>query len=158
VTRIADLLSPGERLLVATRRHPASLAPRIARSTALAIGCVALAVPARALGGPLRIAAYAALLVVASLAAVRAAQAVRRWERSLLAVTTRQILVLDAAGRRRSVSLPVAQVQRLSIAQSISGRLFGYGTVELVESGSRRGLRFVPRPVEVSRAIAGARR
>jgi hypothetical protein len=158
VTRIADLLSPGERLLVATRRHPASLAPRIARSLALAAACVALAIPARGLDGPLRIAAYAVLLLVASAAAVRAAQAVRRWERSVLAITTRQILVLDAAGRRRSVSLPLGSVQRLSIAQTMSGRMLGYGTVELVESGARRGLRFVPRPAEVSRAIAGARR
>ena len=158
MTRLADLLSPGERLLVATRRHPVSLMPRIARSLALATASVALALPARALDGPLRIAAYAILLLVASAAAVRTAQAVRRWERSLLAITTRQILVLDAAGRRRSVSLPIGGVQRLSIAQTVVGRLLGYGTVVLVESGARRGLRFVPRPAEVSRAIAGARR
>jgi hypothetical protein len=104
----------------------------------------------RVLGLPL-----AAMAVIAVLGALRA---VWRWDRTILAVTSEQIVLVRGGSRRSAVSLPLDDVRRLGVDQTVPGRMLGYGTLILADGESRRGFAFVPHPAEVGRLILRARR
>src|SRR6188508_656093 len=103
------------------RRHGAVLARPLTQAVVLAlIGGILLAEP-----WPLPVAG-AALMVVAAAICLRA---VWRWERTHLVVTTDKVCLVDGTLRRRSATVRLRTVEKLELEQSLTGRVFGYGTL-----------------------------
>ena len=82
--------------------------------------------------------------VMAALAVLGAARAVWRWDRTVLAVTSEQIVLVRGGSRRSAVSLPLEDVRRLGVDQSVPGRMLGYGTLILADGESPPRLRLRP--------------
>ena len=93
----------------------------------------------------------------AVLAVLRAARAVFRWDRTLVAVTPLQVVLLAGGARLEAETVPLRSVSRLGVRQGPLQRLLGYGTLLVGDGRSRRGVHYVPRPAEVSRVIASVR-
>jgi membrane protein YdbS with pleckstrin-like domain len=154
---IERFLGPDEPVLWAARPHAAALA----RPLALAIVVVILAAFAvLALNRiDLQGAPVAAVIAAgaAAIAVFRAARAVFRWDRTIVAVTPLQVVLLAGGVRLEAESVPIRSVSRLGVRQGPLQRLLGYGTLLVGDGRSRRGVRYVPRPAEVSRVIASVR-
>jgi membrane protein YdbS with pleckstrin-like domain len=154
---IERFLGPDEPVLWAARPHAAALA----RPLALAIVVVILAALAvlALTKVDLEGAPVAAVVAAgaAALAVFRAARAVFRWDRTLVAVTPLQVVLLAGGVRLEAESVPIRSVSRLGVRQGPLQRLLGYGTLLVGDGRSRRGVRYVPRPAEVSRVIASVR-
>ena len=97
------------------------LASSFVRAAALAApGAFAVAVgwPATIVG--------TALLVIAALLAV---QAVWRWERTRVVLTTEKLFVVHGTLRRRAAAVRLARIGAVEVEQSLLGRLLDYGTI-----------------------------
>ena len=115
------MVSHDEEVCFEARRHGAVLAGPLAQAVVLAlIGGILLAQPSPlpALG--------AALMAIAAFVCLRA---VWRWERTHLVVTTDKVCLVDGTLRRRSATVRLRAVENLELEQSLTGRLFGYGTL-----------------------------
>jgi membrane protein YdbS with pleckstrin-like domain len=154
---IERFLAPDEPVLWAARPHAAALA----RPLALAVIAVILAAIAVTALRRVDLAAASIAAVLAAAAAVlavlRAARAVFRWDRTVVAVTPLQVVLLAGGVRLEAESVPLRTVSRLGVRQGPMQRLLGYGTLLVGDGRSRRGVRYVPRPAEVSRLIASMR-
>ncbi len=154
---IERFVGPDEPILWAARPHAAALARPLALAVvAVLLGAAAVIALSRTdvRGAPI------AALVAAGAAAftvVRAARAVFRWDRTVVAVTPQQVVLLAGGVRLRAESVPLRSVSRLGVRQGPLQRLLGYGTLLVGDGRSRRGVEFVPRPAEVSRLIASVR-
>jgi membrane protein YdbS with pleckstrin-like domain len=154
---IERFLAPDEPVLWAARPHAAALA----RPLALAVIAVILAAIAVTALRRVDLAAASIAAVLAAgaavLAVLRAARAVFRWDRTVVAVTPLQVVLLAGGVRLEAESVPLRTVSRLGVRQGPMQRLLGYGTLLVGDGRSRRGVRYVPRPAEVSRLIASMR-
>jgi membrane protein YdbS with pleckstrin-like domain len=154
---IERFLAPDEPVLWAARPHAAALA----RPLALAVIAVILAAIAVTALRRVDLAAASIAAVLAAAAAVlavlRAARAVFRWDRTVVAVTPLQVVLLAGGVRLEAESVPLRTVSRLGVRQGPMQRVLGYGTLLVGDGRSRRGVRYVPRPAEVSRLIASMR-
>jgi hypothetical protein len=153
-------LEPGERLLLASRPHPAALLPAIVR----ALGAVLAAATVMALlarsSAPdgVRIALDLLPLAFAARAALRFTRAVWQWDRTLLALTNRRVLVVAPQGavRRAWQTLSLAGIHSAGVSHSFGGRLFGYGTLTLGDGPQGRDVRYVSDAERVAEAILDA--
>jgi uncharacterized membrane protein YdbT with pleckstrin-like domain len=103
------------------RRHGVVLARPLAQALVLAVtGTVLLDQP-----WPLPLAG--ALLVIAG--ALVLLNAVWRWERTHLVVTTDKVFVVNGTLRRRSAAVRLRSLENLELEQTFPGRLLGYGTL-----------------------------
>jgi membrane protein YdbS with pleckstrin-like domain len=154
---IERFLAPDEPVLWAACPHAAALARPLALA-AIAVILAAIAVTALR-RVDLAAASIAAVLAAgaAVLAVLRAARAVFRWDRTIVAVTPLQVVLLAGGVRLEAESVPLRTVSRLGVRQGPMQRLLGYGTLLVGDGRSRRGVRYVPRPAEVSRLIASMR-
>jgi membrane protein YdbS with pleckstrin-like domain len=114
------MAEPDERVCVEARRHSIVLAGPFA----LALVLTAAAGACFVFGWPL-VFGGAALLVLAALVALRA---VWRWERTHVVVTTEKVFVVEGTLRRRTKSVRL-QTVAVGLEQTLTGRLFGYGTL-----------------------------
>ena len=154
---IERFLGPDEPVLWAARPHAAALARPLGLAVvAVVIGAVAVIALTRV---DLAAAPFAAVVAAAGavVAVLRAARAVFRWDRTVVAVTPLQVVLLAGGVRLEAETVPIRSVSRLGVRQGPLQRLLGYGTLLVGDGRSRRGVRFVPRPAEVSRVIASAR-
>ena len=149
-------VSEREHVLVQTRAHTAALAGAIVPAT-LAVALLALAVrafpgaDARTSLGTLALSGSVGLVAVA---VGRLAVRIWEWDRTVLAVTDEQILVVRSAVRRHTRSVPLRSVDRLAVTQSLVGRVLGYGSIVVENGGRRSRLAFVPQPDRVSAVIS----
>ena len=136
-------LSPGEEIQLEARPHGIALALPLGRAIFLAALGVALIV-----FGPhvdrMLLPAGAALL---GAAAVFAAAAVLRWDRTVLVVTTEKLLVVHGVLSRRAATVRLARVGALEVEQSLIGRILGYGTI----IAGNLEIPYVARPSDVCR-------
>jgi membrane protein YdbS with pleckstrin-like domain len=154
---IERFVGPEEPVLWAARPHVASLARPLALAiVAVALAAVAVTALSRTDAAAAPIAAVAAA-GAAVLAVLRAARAVFRWDRTIVAVTPLQVVLLAGGIRIEAESVPLRTVSRLGIRQGPLQRVLGYGTLLVGDGRSRRGLHYVSRPAEVSRLIASIR-
>jgi membrane protein YdbS with pleckstrin-like domain len=147
---------PGEEVVLRTRAHAIALA----RPIAAGVGAVALlAVVVASLDGVQHVGGGGATIALvcgaaAVLAVIRLVRRVWDWERTLIEVTSREVVIeRRGLGRRLSV-IPLASIERLAVRQGAVGRLLGYGTVEVATRGKGRRLSYVPHPRDVCAAIA----
>jgi len=110
-----------EQVFLDERRHGIVLLRPLSRALALAV----LGVTGFAIGWPLSLAG--AMFLVAS--AVVATEAVWRWDRTHVVVTTEKLFVVHGVVRRRAAAVRLARVSTVELEQSLLGRLLGYGTV-----------------------------
>jgi membrane protein YdbS with pleckstrin-like domain len=115
------LRSDAEEVRLDERRHAIVLAGPFVRALALAVGGACGFV----LGWPLS-AVGAVLLAIGAAIAV---QAVWRWDRTHVVLTTEKLFVVHGTVRRRAAAVRLERVGPVEIEQSLLGRLFGYGTV-----------------------------
>jgi hypothetical protein len=158
--RARTKLEPGERLLLATRPHPAALLPALLRALgAVLAAAVVLALLAQS-SAPhaVRIALDLLAVAVAGRAVLRFTRAVWRWDRSLLALTTRRVFVVAPRGavRRAWETMPLAGIRSAAVSHSFAGRLLGYGTLTLGGDGQGRDVRFVTDAEHIAEAILDA--
>jgi membrane protein YdbS with pleckstrin-like domain len=154
---IERFVGPDEEILWAARPHAAALArPLALASLAVLLGAAAVLA---SFGSDLTGAPIAALVAAAitAVAVVRAGRAVFRWDRTLMAVTPVQVVMLAGGVRLQAESVPLRSVSRLGVRQGPLQRILGYGTLLLGDGRSRRAVKFVPRPAEVSRLITRVR-
>ena len=130
-----------------TRAHGAVLAGAFLRA-GLALAAFAAVVwitSANGVAGEDRLAILAAGgLVVASLS--RLVRRVWDWDRTVVAVTEEQLVVVRGAVFRSTETVPLASIEHLRLRQTFMGRLLGYGTIQLSSGRREDGLAFVPLP------------
>jgi hypothetical protein len=140
-------LEPGERVLLAARPHPAVLIPALLRTLGVLIAAavvLALLLRSSAPHG-VRIGLDLPVIALAGRSVFRFARAVWQWDRSLLALTTRRVVVVAPRGRLRRAweTLPLAAIRSTGVQHSFAGRLLGYGTLTLGDGPGGREIRFV---------------
>ncbi|MGH7304778.1 MAG: PH domain-containing protein, partial [Candidatus Rokuibacteriota bacterium] len=73
-----------------------------------------------------------------------------------LGVTNKRMIVKVGFIRRRTVELLLRQVEALSVDQSLTGRMLGYGSITLTGTGGvREVFHRVRAPLELRRRIQG---
>lgn len=73
---------------------------------------------------------------------------------SEFAVTSKRVLGKTGFIRLKTLDIVLAKVEAIRIDQTILGRLFNYGDVEVTGTGgTEEVLRFIPTPIEFSKAI-----
>jgi len=73
-----------------------------------------------------------------------------------LGVTNKRVIVKTGLIRRRTLELLLRQVEAISVDQSLSGRLLGFGSITLTGTGGvREGFHRVRDPLELRRRIQG---
>ena len=115
-------LDPGEKVRFQARPHTAALVRPLSRSVVLALVggmLVGLSPPALGVLGALMLGAGALL----------ALDAVWRWDRTSLVVTTDKLLVIYGIAQRHAAAVRFARVGPVEVKQSLLGRLLGYGTL-----------------------------
>jgi hypothetical protein len=146
-------LTPGERLIYASRRHTVMLANSFAVFVAsLVLGVVAVAESHRWTGWP---AAHlgqvgAGIVVLGSLFfAWRAGH----WALTRYVITNERILLIEGLIARRITALPLRLVIDTTYRRTIAGRILGYCNLELNLSG-HPGLRSLTRVPNADRVYA----
>jgi uncharacterized membrane protein YdbT with pleckstrin-like domain len=130
-----------EQVCFDVRRHGVALARPLAQAVVLACtGGVLLAQP-----WPLPVPG-AALVVLAALVCLNA---VWRWERTHLVVTTEKLCLVDGTLRRRNAAVRLRSVENLELEQTLVGRLLGYGTLV----AGPLEIEHVPQPRSVYRLV-----
>ena len=150
-------LDPGERLLLATRPHPAALLPALLRAlgAVLAAAVVVALLERSSAPDPVRVALDLLTVALAARTVLRFARAVWQWDRSLLALTTRRVFVVAPRGpvRRTWEAMPLAAIHSAGVEHSFSGRLLGYATLKLGDGPRGREVRFVGHAEHIADAI-----
>ena len=118
-------LDPGEQIRLETRQHGVVLARPLLRSVVVAGVGAALIVVGMPVAWPLGVVGAIAL----GLGALTALRAVLVWDRTLLVVTSRKLLVLHGVVRRRSAASALGPGGAVEVEQGLVGRMLGYGTV-----------------------------
>ncbi len=160
MSRARTKLEPGERLLLATRPHPAALLPALLRALGVVLAvAIVLALLARSSApDPVRIALDLLALAFACRTVFRFARAVWQWDRSLFALTTRRVFVVAPRGavRRAWETMPLGAIHTAGVEHSFAGNLFGYATLKLGDGPRGRDVRFVSDAERVAEAILEA--
>ncbi len=140
---VRPYLKRDERQAMCTRQHPALLIlPALALAAAVAELPAALAVHAIP-----ALASCAAALAAASWAAARWLA----WRSGWLVITADRVMVIQGVLRRRADMLPFSKLRDLSLSQSVTGRLLGFGCLHCESIGTGGALAtivMVPRPQE----------
>ena len=115
-------IRPEERVCLDARRHTVVLARPLSRAVGLAVaGMLLLALP-----WPVP----AAGAIVLGIAAAIALAAVVRWDRTRIVVTTEKVFLVHGVMRRRASAVMLRSLRVVSLEQSLTGRVLGYGTLQ----------------------------
>ncbi len=155
------LLAPGERVVVRTRRHAVVLLRNVGAALFLTLAGLFLAVYVGGVGRfpePARMWAWGGvgLAVVGLLIAL---PAWLRWRSEEYLVTDRRVIQLEGVLSKRVLDSNLEKINDVRLSQSLAGRLFGFGTIEILtasETGMNR-LDQVPRPLEFKSAMMATR-
>ena len=144
VSYIDENLLPDEHVVYRAKLHWIILARAL---VVLVVGVVLLIVLP---GVPL---AGAVVLLIGILMLVPPFVAYRTTE---LGVTNKRVIVKMGLIRRRTLELLLRQVEAISVDQSLSGRLLGFGSITLTGTGGvREDFHRVRDPLELRRRIQG---
>lgn len=142
----ARYLLPGERQVVALRKHPAALAdPIFLVLVGLAIaGWLSNSV------APGNNTVFDIIWILWGLLLAWLGWKLFEWTISYTVITTQRVLVVRGVLRRRFVMLPLAKVTNIQVRRSALGRFLGYGEV-IIESPGRRRIaqNFIPYPEQI---------
>ena len=93
-------------------------------------------------------------LVVAAIGLVMAIPPwLQRWT-SEFGVTSKRVIIKVGLIQRNTIELLIRQVEAISVDQSLSGRIFNFGTITLTGTGGVKGtFRNIGNPLEFRRSI-----
>jgi uncharacterized membrane protein YdbT with pleckstrin-like domain len=135
---IEQNLSSSETVLYHTRLHWIVMVGPCIAAGILGLGGLALVVRAIATmhrrgSNPVVLAEGAVLLLVIAAVIV----AVASWKRSVteMAVTNRRVLVKVGVTTRRSIEIMLSKIESITVEQTLSGRLFNFGTIVVRGTG-----------------------
>jgi uncharacterized membrane protein YdbT with pleckstrin-like domain len=157
-----SLLAAGERVVLRTRRHGIVLVRTIGVALVVILAGLGLALFFGVLSGsPGSGAGLAAWggLGLALLGAVAALPAWLRWRSEEYLVTDRRVIQVEGVFQKRVLDSSLDKVNDVLLAQSVAGRLLGYGTIDILtasEQGINR-LETIPDPLGFKRAMLEAR-
>lgn len=143
---VSEILGPGEQIVYTGRVSLFSILSSIVGGLVL----IAIAFGASVAAGPiaLLIAIPGLLLILAAL--------IRR-SSTELAVTNRRVIAKFGFISRSTVELNLAKVESVRVEQSVSGRVFNYGSIYVVGTGSTMDpIPFISNPIGFRQAILGA--
>lgn len=155
-----ELLGQGEAILFTSRQHWFSLAARILAEIILLGVLLAAAAFARnanlADQGDL-IALIA--LVVALFVLLSALGDYLRWRNEQYVVTDRRVLQLKGVINKRVLDSSLEKINDVELQQSLFGRMFDYGTIEILTASEEAINRMdaIAQPLEFKRAMQDAR-
>ncbi len=155
-----ELLGQGEAILFTSRQHWFSLAARILAEIILLGVLLAAAAFARnanlANQGDL-IALIA--LVVALFVLLSALGDYLRWRNEQYVVTDRRVLQLKGVINKRVLDSSLEKINDVELQQSLFGRMFDYGTIEILTASEEAINRMdaIAQPLEFKRAMQDAR-
>ncbi|WP_345714244.1 PH domain-containing protein, partial [Kineococcus glutinatus] len=143
---------PGERLVVAVRRHPVQLAAPVGAvvlAFALLLWITTALPPSVPVVGDVLFLAWFALLA-------RTLWRFVQWRVAWFVVTDRRLLLTRGVLRRKVAMMPVTKVTDMSYNQSLVGRVLDYGQFQMESAGQSQSLRTVswlPVPDRLYRTI-----
>jgi uncharacterized membrane protein YdbT with pleckstrin-like domain len=112
-----------EQVLLEARRHGIVLARPLTRAALLTVPAAA----ALLAGWPFALAAPPILVLAAAISL----NAVTRWERTRLVVTTEKVFVVHGLLRRQAAAVRLRSLAAVELEQTLAGRVLGYGTLVL---------------------------
>lgn len=135
MARYADrLLADGERVILRTRQHP--IAPIVEGRTALAtlIASAVLIVLTAQLpaDNPIRLVLGYATLILLLISLAWLGLIFIGWYAEDYMVTSRRVLKVDGILRKRSADSSLEKINDAILEQSVLGRIFGYGDLEIL--------------------------
>ncbi|MGA7670957.1 MAG: PH domain-containing protein [Nitrolancea sp.] len=153
---LQGLMGDGERVMVGARRHPLFLVGHLALYVIGALVLIGVGIWA-ATALPILVAAilWAVSLIPIGFAAVRFIA----WRNEVYAVTNYRIIQVEGILSRRVFDSSLEMVNDILLTQSLFGRMFNYGTIEII-TGSDIGLNQLDAlkdPYAFKRAIIDAR-
>lgn len=155
---VERLLAPGEIVLHRTLRHWVVLLRWVGSALVLAaLGAVMASLYGFGgwQGASIGALVGLALFVFAVLVAL---PGIVRWATEVYLVTDRRVIRVAGVLRKQALDSGLAKVNDVRLTQTLSGRLLGFGTLEIItasESGINR-LEYLPRPAEFKKAMMGA--
>jgi uncharacterized membrane protein YdbT with pleckstrin-like domain len=129
---MAEHLLPGEELILKRHRHWI-VAVKSMTLPVLVVVAAALAAFLSFFPSDYRLIAVLAALAVAGLSAI---VVYIRWSAASFTLTNQRVLLAYGVFSRNSKVIPIDRVQDVSTQQSLLGRVFGYGRVEIDAAGS----------------------
>jgi len=161
MTYIDRLLAPGERVVVRTRRHAVVLLRNVGAALFVILAGAFLAVYVGGVGRfpePARVWAWGGV-GIAVVGLLIALPAWLRWRSEEYLVTDRRVIQLEGVLSKKVLDSSLEKINDVRLSQSLAGRLFGFGTIEILtasETGMNR-LDQVPAPLEFKRAMMATR-
>jgi hypothetical protein len=151
---VASYLGPDERRVFTVRRHPFVLVllafPLVLDVTALTLHAT------NGVRGTTR--ALVILLILIAPCGYLVCHGLTAWLRAFVVLTPEQLLVVSWLRNRRVTVIPVAEAGEMTFFRTMTGRLVGYGTLQLKLPGARRRvlkIRFLPYPEQLYLEAAG---
>lgn len=148
---VDKFLLPHERegQVIIVRRHPAVLITPVATTVGglfMAVTIEPIAQGDQSLQGT--------IWLLWGILLLRLMAAVFNWTTEYFVATDQRLILVSGVYRRRTESMPLAQVNDMSLRRSLSGSLFGYGTL-IFESADRDAvIEYTPYPEQIYLEIA----
>jgi membrane protein YdbS with pleckstrin-like domain len=150
---VEGYLTPGERLLSVTRRHPIALGPTFLMWFVTLLIAFAIGAHYNDATGRLELSYLGAAVVACG--TVWAAGKAWTWRVARIALTDQRLLFVQGVVARQINALPLKRVLDTTYRQSVMGRVFGYADITLNLSGQPglRRLTFLSRPEDLYRQL-----
>ncbi|HSH78670.1 MAG TPA: PH domain-containing protein [Herpetosiphonaceae bacterium] len=155
-----ELLGQGEAILFTSRRHWFILAARILAEIIL----LGLLLAAAAFARYADLADQGDLIALIALAVglfvmLSALGDYLRWRNEQYVVTDRRVLQLKGVINKRVLDSSLEKINDVELQQSLFGRMFGYGTIEILTASEEaiNRMEAIAQPLEFKRAMQDAR-
>jgi uncharacterized membrane protein YdbT with pleckstrin-like domain len=156
MSELHGMLGEGEVILVTARRHPLFLAGRLALYIIAALVLIGVGIwMAVSYNSYIGIALWVISLIPIAIAFIKFLS----WRNEVYAVTNDRIVQVEGLLSRRVFDSSLEKVNDILLTQSLFGRMFNYGTIEII-TGSDVGLNrldALKAPLDFKRAILDAR-
>jgi len=154
-----SLLGENERILFVTRRHWTVLATEILSETVMTVAVIVLItimilIPPP-VGGPLWAIGYLLL----ALPAASLLRDVAVWASRKYVVTTQRVIHVEGVLSKEITDSSLEKVNDVRLEQSFWGRVFGYGTVEILTASELGASKFntIAQPIQFKTAMLNAK-
>ena len=154
-----EMLGEGESIVFASRQHGFVLFTRLLAELVLIALLVALAVFALQWTGPEGQFVAIGAAIIGVLVLLSVLKDVLRWRNDQFVVTDRRVLQLKGVFNKSVMDSSLEKINDVQLAQSLFGRMFDYGTIEILTASEEAINRMVniANPVEFKRAMQDAR-
>lgn len=166
---VDSLLAPGEEKLYEAHQHVIFVVGRILQRVLFAVALIAAGVflraalppqfPDRATGDLAGNAAIFAAILLALVPLVQTLFIVLAWRNEQFVVTSRRVIQAEGVFNKRTFDSSLNTINDLVTRQSFFGRIFNYGTLEVLTSNERSGEQYdgIADPLTFKKALLVAR-